>query len=106
MVTHAERAHVGEAAASEGSTIYEGDRLSTESDGAMRIAGPALTLPLESQTALVLSRSVNPEGATMAELSSGTLIFSVARNENLLVAAGDAMIRTTPTPPLWRTSGW
>jgi hypothetical protein len=46
LIMHAERAHVGEAAASAGSTIFEGDRLSTEPDGLLRIAIPALTLQL------------------------------------------------------------
>jgi hypothetical protein len=86
-------AHVGEAAASEGSTIYEGDRLSTESGGVMRIDTHALTLRLSGQSSLVLRRLAGPEGKIMAELVAGILVFSAARTGNIVVAAHDAMIR-------------
>ena len=51
MVTHAERAHVGEAAASAGSTIFDGDQLSTEAGGALRITGPSLRQKRQSRAA-------------------------------------------------------
>lgn len=93
MITHAERAHVGEAAASEGSTIYEGDRLSTESAGVMRINSPGLTLQLDGQSSLVLHRPADPDGRIMADLASGTLVFSAARTCDFVVVADNAMIR-------------
>jgi hypothetical protein len=92
MVMHSERAHVGEAAASAGSTIFEGDQLSTEAGGLLRIAIPALTLQLGGQSALVLGHAVDPEGI-VAELASGTLVFSAAPSGHIVIAANEALVR-------------
>src|SRR5258708_869964 len=93
MVTHAERAHVGEAAASVGSTIYDGDRLSTEAGGVLRISGPYLTLQLDAQSILTLWRPASKEGSVEADLACGTLVLSAARNGSVSVVADDALIR-------------
>jgi hypothetical protein len=93
MVTHAERAHVGEAAASVGSTIYDGDRLSTEAGGVLRISGPYLTLQLDAQSILTLRRPASKEGSVEADLACGTLVLSAARNGSVSVVADDALIR-------------
>jgi hypothetical protein len=93
IVTRAERAHVGLAAASEASTIYNGDRLSTEVNGAMRISSPGLTLRLDGQSALVLRRLPSSAGEIRAELASGTLVFAAARTANIIVVADDALVR-------------
>jgi hypothetical protein len=92
VITHAERAHVGEAAASAGSTIYEGDRLSTEDGGILRISSPGLTLQLNAQSFVTLRHPASPEGGVVAELASGTLVFASARTANIVVMAGDALI--------------
>ena len=92
MVTHAERAHVGEAAASVGSTIYDGDRLSTEAGGVLRISGPYLTLQLDAQSILTLRRPASKEGSVEADLACGTLVLSAARNGSVSVVADDALI--------------
>jgi hypothetical protein len=84
---------VGEAAASAGSTIYDGDRLSTEAGGVLRITGLAVTLQLNAQSTLLFRQPASPEGSIVAELSSGTLVFSVARAGNIVVMADDALIR-------------
>ncbi|HXN52198.1 MAG TPA: hypothetical protein VN943_09690 [Candidatus Acidoferrum sp.] len=99
MVTHAERAHVGEATASAGSTIYDGDRLSTEAGGELRISSAALTLQLNAQTILTVRHPASPEGNTTAELASGTLVFSAAPTGNIVVVANDALIRPAATAP-------
>jgi hypothetical protein len=93
MVTHAERAHVGEAAASEGSTVFDGDQLSTEAGGALRITGPSLRLQLDAQSILTLRRPADAEDGLEADLASGTLVFSVAQNGSITVVANDALIR-------------
>lgn len=98
IVTHAERAHLGECAASAGSTIYDGDRLSTEAGGVLRITGLAVTLQLNAQSALLLRQPVSPDGNIVAELSSGTLVFSMARAGNVEVVADDALIRRVADP--------
>lgn len=93
MITHAERAHVGESTASEGSTIYQDDRLSTEPGGVLRISSPGLTLQLEAQSTLVFRHPANPEAGISVELASGTIVFSAARTGNIVVVADDALIR-------------
>jgi len=99
MVTHAERAHVGAVAVSAGSTIYEGDRLSTEAAGTLRIASPALTLQLNAQSVLIVRRPAGPEGGVVAEVASGTVIFAAARTGKIVVVADDALIRPTANVP-------
>jgi hypothetical protein len=99
MVTHAQRAHVGEAAASVGSTIYEGDRLSTVVGGALRVTRPGLTLHLEAQTSLTIRRSVDPTGYIFAELASGTLVFFAAPSADFVVFEAGASVR-----PVGKTS--
>jgi hypothetical protein len=99
VVTHAERAHVGRAAVSEGSTIYEGDRLSTEAAGNLRIASPALTLQLNAQSMLIVQRPAGPEGGVVAEVASGTLIFAAASTGKIVVAADEALIRAAAKAP-------
>ena len=93
MITHAEHAHVGEAAASAGSTIYDGDQVSTETDGVLRITVPALTLHLEAQSILILRHPGSTEDSVEADLACGTLVFSAARNGGISVVANDALIR-------------
>jgi hypothetical protein len=93
MVTHADRAHVGEAAASVGSTIYEGDRLSTEAGGTLRVTVPAATLRLDAQSALVVGRSAGAGSSVLGELASGTLVFSAGPTANIVIVADDASIR-------------
>jgi hypothetical protein len=97
MVTHAERAHVGEAAASAGSTVFDGDQLSTEVGGALRITGPSLRLQLDAQSILTLRRPADTGDGVEADLASGTLVFSAARNGSITVVADDAMIRPAAT---------
>jgi hypothetical protein len=93
MVTHADRAHVGEAAASVGSTIYEGDRLSTEAGGTLRISVPGATLRLDAQSTLVVGRSAGAGSSVLGELASGTLVFSAGLTANIVIVADDASIR-------------
>ncbi len=93
MVTHAERAHVGEAEASLGSTVYDGDRLSTESGGVLRITSTALTLQLDTRSSVIVRRDPTPEDMVQVELGSGTVIVSAAQASNIAVLADDAVIR-------------
>ena len=93
MVAHADRAHVGQAAASVGSTIYDGDQLSTEAGGVLRISGPALTLQLDAQSILILRHPADTDDSIQADLACGTLVFSAAQKGSISVVADDALIR-------------
>jgi len=99
IIVHAERAHIGEAAASAGSTIFAGDRLSTEAGGVLGITIPAVTLRLGEQSSLVLGYAPTPEGNILAELASGALVFSAAPTSNVVVAANEALARPAAHAP-------
>jgi hypothetical protein len=92
MVMHAERAHIGVADASAGSTIFEGDRLSTEVGGVLRITIPAVTLQLGGESSVVLGHAGSEEN-TFAELTYGVSVFSAAPAGNIVVAANGALVR-------------
>jgi hypothetical protein len=79
--------------------IYEGDRLSTNAGGILRISSSALTLQLNEESTLIVRPPAGPEGGVVAELASGTLIFSAARSRNIVVMAEDALIRPSPNAP-------
>jgi hypothetical protein len=93
MVMHAERAHIGVADASAGSTIFESDRLSTEVGGVLRITIPTLALQLGGQSSVVLGRVPGPEGNFLAELAYGTLVFSAAPKGSMMVTVKEAVVR-------------
>jgi hypothetical protein len=102
-VIHAERAHVGEAGASPGATIYEGDHLSTEVGGVLRVAGVGLSLQLASQSHAVLRvRPAEPGklgGKMEAELVAGTLIFSTTSAGDIAVNANGASVHSARCSP-------
>src|SRR5271167_3251993 len=68
-VVTAEKAHVGEALVSVGTTVYGGDRLSTDPDGSVQLRAGAARLLLASSSVAI----VNDEaGAASAKLLRGT----------------------------------
>src|SRR5208282_1857420 len=69
----AERAHVGEASANVGTTVYGGDRLSTEMQGNVQVRAGAARLLLLSSSAAIVNDN---EGAPSAKLLRGTATFS------------------------------
>jgi hypothetical protein len=93
IVTHAEHAYIGSAAASMGSSIYEGDRMSTEVDGTLRVSIPALTLQLNAQTVLTVRPPDKADDEVETDLASGTLVFSAAETGKIVVMADGAMVR-------------
>lgn len=98
LVIFAERAHVGEAVLSAGSSIYPGDRMSTDADGTLRVHIPALTLQLNEQTALTI-RPPDKDNDVEADLAAGTLVFSAAQTGRIVVMADRAMIRPADAAP-------
>ena len=93
MVLHAERAHVGEAEVSAGCTIFAGDRVSTDAGGALRISIPGLTLQLGSQSLVVISDAAGSDEKILAELASGSLVFSAASSGRIAVGAHEAVVQ-------------
>jgi hypothetical protein len=92
LVARAQKAHIGEPALTEGSTIYSGDYVSTEDGGSVLIRIGELSLELQSGSAAHVYRT--PYGA-VAELNHGTAFYTTpGGHENLVIVASD--VRVTP----------
>src|SRR5436309_9867411 len=74
-VVSADRAHVGTAAASAGSTVFAGDKLDTEQAGNLQIRAGAARLVLTASTRVVWGAE---DGAPSATLTGGTAAFSTS----------------------------
>lgn len=95
-VVTAEKAHVGEALVSVGTTVYGGDRLSTEADGSVQLrAGAARLLLASSSVAIVNDES----GSASARLLKGTATFSTGNAQAFTLYASRVAIRPEKDAP-------
>ncbi len=99
VVMGADRAHLNNAAVSEGATVYDGDRCSTEAGGMMLLHGEAASLDLAEESAVLVRSRVNGEQSMQAELSRGTLVFRASRAAALEIAVLEALIRPAKDVP-------
>jgi ferric-dicitrate binding protein FerR (iron transport regulator) len=103
IVVKAENALIGNAALTEGATIYTADYLSTMDNGSLVIRIGGLALELQPSTAVHIYRA--PYGAVV-ELNRGTVLYNTPGNhENIVIVAND--VRVTPSltsPDLGRVS--
>ena len=93
VVAGAERAHLNSAAVSEGATVYDGDRFSTEPGGMLLLRGGATTLDLAEESAVIVRSGANGAQNMVAELGRGTLVFRATRAAALEIAALEALLR-------------
>ena len=93
VVAGAERAHLNSAAVSEGATVYDGDRFSTEPGGMLLLRGDATTLDLAEESAVIVRSGANGAQNMVAELGRGTLVFRATRAAALEIAVLEALIR-------------
>jgi hypothetical protein len=92
LVAKSTGGQIGDAAASEGTSIFSGDYLSTSENGSMLIRMGALSLELQSSSAVHIYRT--PYGA-VAELNHGTVLYTTpGGGPNLVIVASD--VRVTP----------
>jgi hypothetical protein len=96
MIITAERAHVGDALAAVGTTVYGGDRLSTEQQGNVQIRAGAARLLLLSASSAVVNDN---EGVPSAKLLSGTATFSTGNARAFTLYASTAAIRAQSDAP-------
>src|SRR5690348_16542968 len=87
VVVYSDGGMIGESDASEGTTVYDGDQLSTVEDGGLRVNLRAARLQLASQSSVALHSA---EKGTQADLSSGGLVFSAALKSGMEVRANGA----------------
>lgn len=84
--------YIGNAGATEGSSIYSGDYVSTGDNGSLLIRMGALSLELEGSSGAHIYRA--PYGAVV-ELNHGSAIYSTpGGQQNLVIVASD--VRVTP----------
>ena len=95
-VTSAERAHIGASAASVGTTIYGGDRISTESAGVIQVRTKAARFQLSPSSAAFLNET---DGVPSATLQGGTAVFSTANSKAFVLRAAIAEIRPQTDAP-------
>lgn len=92
LVARSASAHLGNAVASEGATVYSGDYLSTEDAGSLLVRIGALSLELQASSAAHIYGA--PYGAVV-ELNHGTVIYTTpGGHENIVIVASD--VRVTP----------
>jgi hypothetical protein len=95
-ITSATSAHVGAAAASTGSTVFGGDRLSTERLGSLQVRAGAARLLLSGGSSAAMAQS---DGSPSARLLSGTAVFSTANAKAFVLHAATAAIRPESDRP-------
>jgi hypothetical protein len=94
VVTQASDANLGTGPVSVGASIYDGDRLSTDADGAVTLRGGGAMLYLARQSRMILhSLEAGHSNGTQANLSAGTLVFTASHLSSLEVLADSAHIR-------------
>src|SRR5216684_5154284 len=95
-VVSADRAHVGTAAASAGSTVFAGDKLDTEQAGNLQIRAGAARLVLTGSSRVVWGAE---DGAPSATLTGGTAAFSTANAKAFVLHAGTAAFKPRGDEP-------
>lgn len=95
-VIAADRAHVGEASADVGTTVYSGDRVSTDLQGSMQVRAGAARLLLLSSSAAIVDDN---EGTPSAKLVLGTATFSTGNAHAFTLYASKAAIRPQTDAP-------
>ena len=95
-VIAADHANVGNAGADVGTTVYGGDRLSTDAQGNVQIRAGAARLLLSGSSAVVVSDS---EGSPSAKLVQGTATFSTGNAQAFTLYASKAIIRAQSDVP-------
>jgi hypothetical protein len=89
-VVSADRARVGTAKATVGTTVLSGDTLDTDKFGSIQVRAGAARLLLTSLSQVTWA---NEESGASATLKNGTAIFSTANSKAFALHAGTALIR-------------
>lgn len=96
IIVFADHARVGMAPASVGSTVFGGDRISTDATGSMQIRAGAARFLLANGGVATLS---SDEAAPAATLIAGTATFSTANSKAFTVRFVNAAIRANTDEP-------
>jgi ferric-dicitrate binding protein FerR (iron transport regulator) len=90
VVTQSSGGHLNSATASVGTTIYNGDRLSTDTNGAVGVRSGSVQLLLSGDSAIF----VGQDGSNLtAALQQGSVAFTVESGGSLRLTAADVRVR-------------
>ncbi len=95
-VVYAEHAHVGAAQASVGTTVFSGDRLSTDQYGSLQVRAGAARLLLSSYSSATFSQE---DASPVATLAFGSATFSTANSNAFALHVASAVIRPKTSQP-------
>jgi hypothetical protein len=95
-VVYADHAHMGAGAASVGSTVFGGDRLSTEPSGSIQVRAGAARLLLSGSSSAMFAQG---ESAPAATLTLGSATFSTANSKAFSLRVANAVIRPNSDDP-------
>jgi len=96
-ITSALGAHVGEASATVGATVFGGDKLSTQQTGTLQMRAGAARLMLSASSIATVAADSN--GTPSATLQQGTAVFSTANAKAFVLYASTAQIRPETDAP-------
>jgi ferric-dicitrate binding protein FerR (iron transport regulator) len=95
VVTQSVGGHLGTAIASEGATIYEGDRLDTDDKGTLSLRAGTVQLNLSADTTVAMQHD---ESGLTPTLERGSVVFR-AESGGLRLSAADVSVRPQFTAP-------
>jgi hypothetical protein len=94
IIVVAEGASLSGGSASEGTSVYDGDRLSTEPGGALQLRSGGVGLALSGASSVIVRNNASSAGKELAaELTSGTITLSAAAEAEAEIEALGAQIR-------------
>src|SRR5271155_5285724 len=94
IVVKADHASLGSQAASEGTTVYDGDRLSTEAKGSLQLLiGDAMLYVAEQSSVIVHEDARIAAKEFEVELVSGAAVLSVTTGTTADIVASSARVR-------------
>ena len=96
-VVSAERAHVGTAAASVGTTLFSGDKLETEQLGKVQVRAGAARLLLSGASRVTWGTEADTPAAT---LTTGTATFATANSKAFALRIATAVVRPQGDGPV------
>ena len=96
ILTLATHAHLDEAVAFPGLSVFEGERLSTEAGGRLGVRAGHSILTLGEKTELEI---ISVDGGMHVDMSSGSMHFSAREQEVVEVHVEDATVRPASSQP-------
>jgi hypothetical protein len=95
IVAQADNATLGSQPATAGTTIYNGDRVSTGADGSLRLLVGGAIVYLMDQSSVIVRNDVSKEAKEFeAELVSGAVVLSVTARTFAEIVASSAHVRS------------